>query len=102
MSGLPENIPAKQLGKVFSAQNLERLVDWDWEALFHKRVKREKSSWMFAVVVAGSYGAVCYGTISIDNDCVSLEYLERKLDVVVLKGIAAEIAIQYAEALAGS
>jgi hypothetical protein len=92
---------AKQLGKVFSAQNLERWVDWDWEELFHKRVKREKSSWMFAVVVAGSYGAVCYGTISIDNDCVSLEYLERKLDVVALKGIAAEIAIQYAEALAG-
>lgn len=46
---------AKQLGKVFSAQNLERWVDWDWETLFHKRVKREKSSWMFAVVVGDSY-----------------------------------------------
>lgn len=52
-------------------------------------------------IVGDSYGAVCYGTISIDNDCVSLEYLERKLDFVALKGIAAEIAIQYAEALAG-
>lgn len=91
---------AKQLGKVFSAQDLERWVDWDWVALFHKRVKREKSAWMFAVVVAETYGAVCYGTISIDNDCVSVEYLERKLDVAALKGIAAEIAIQYVEALA--
>jgi len=91
---------ARQLGKVFNTQDLERWVDWDWEALSHKRVKREKSAWMFTVVVAENYGAVCYGTISIDKDCVSVEYLERKLDVAALKGIAAEIAIQYAEALA--
>lgn len=91
---------ARQLGKVFSPQDPERWVDWNWENLFHKRVKREKAAWMFAVSVDGDYGAVCYGTISIDRDCVSIEYLERKLDVAALKGIAAEIAIQYAEALA--
>jgi len=32
--------------------------------------------------------------------CVSIEYLERKLDAIGLKGNAARIAIQYAEALA--
>lgn len=91
---------ARKLGRIFHPQDAERQVEWDWEALFHKRVKREKSAWMFAVSAVGAYGAVCYGTISIDGDCVSIEYLERKLDVVALKGIVAEIAIQYAEALA--
>lgn len=91
---------AKQLGRVFHFEDQARLVDWDWESLFHKRVKNKKAAWMFAVTVGGEFGAVCYGTISVDSDCVSIEYLERKLDVTVLKGIAAEIAIRYAEALA--
>lgn len=91
---------ARQLGKIFHPQDPERWVDWDWEALFHKRVKREKTAWMFAVSVDGDYGAVCYGTLSIEGDCVSIKYLERRLEVEALKGIAAAIAIQYAEALA--
>lgn len=91
---------ARQLGQIFHPQDLERWVNWDWETLFHKRVKREKAAWMFAVSVGGDYGAVCYGTISIDGDCVCIEYLERKLDVAALKGIAARIAMQYVEALA--
>lgn len=91
---------ARQLGQVFHPQDPERWVNWDWETLFHKRVKREKAAWMFAVSAGGDYGAVCYGSISIDGDHVSIEYLERKLDVGALKGIAARIAVQYAEALA--
>lgn len=91
---------ARQLGQVFHPQDPERWVEWDWENLFHKRVKRQKAAWMFAVSVGGDFGAVCYGTISIDAGCVSIEYLERKLDVIALKGSAARIAIQYAEALA--
>lgn len=91
---------ARQLGQVFHPDDLERWVSWDWETLFHKRVKREKAAWMVAVSVGGDYGAVCYGTISIDDDCVCIEYLERKLDVAALKGIAARIAMQYVEALA--
>lgn len=91
---------ARQLGQVFHPQDLERWVNWDWETLFHKRVKREKAAWMFAVSVGGDYGAVCYGTISVNGDSVTIEYLERKLDIAALKGVAARIAIQYAEALA--
>lgn len=91
---------AKKLGKVFHPYDPDRMVSWDWEKLFHKRVKHEKAAWMFAVSVGGGFGAVCYGTISIDGDCVSIEYLERKLDVPALKGVAARIAMQYAEALA--
>lgn len=91
---------ARQLGQIFHPQDLERWVNWDWETLFHKRVKREKAAWMFAVSVGGDYGAVCYGTISIDGDCVCIEYLERKLDVATLKGTAARIAMQYVEVLA--
>lgn len=91
---------AKQLVKSFPPQDQARLVDWDWAMLFHKRVKRNKSAWMFTVSLAHAHGAVCYGTISIENGCVSIEYLERKGDVAALKGLAALLAIQYAEALA--
>jgi hypothetical protein len=55
---------------------------------------------MFAVSAESDYGAVCYGTISIEGNCVCIEYLERKLDAAALKGIAARIAMQYVEALA--
>jgi len=91
---------AKKLGQIFQPHSPDRWVNWDWESLFHKRVKREKAAWMFALSVGGDYGAVCYGTISIATDCVSIEYLERKLDVPALKGVAARVAMQYVEALA--
>jgi hypothetical protein len=91
---------ARELGQMFNTHDPDRWVNWDWETLFHRRVKRDKAAWMFAVSVAGDYGAVCYGTIGVESDRVSIEYLERRLEVPFLKGIAARIAIQDAEALA--
>lgn len=49
---------ARKLGRTFHPQDAERQVEWDWEALFHKRVKREKSAWMFAVSAVGAYGVL--------------------------------------------
>ncbi len=91
---------AKQLRKVFVPSDQERMVDWDWEQLFHKRVKRDRTAWMFLVSVEQTHGAVCYGTIGVDDDCVSVERLERNTEVPQLKGLAALIAVQYAAALA--
>lgn len=91
---------AKKLGKIFSATDLVRQVDWDWQSIYHKWVKREKFAWMFAISSSKTYGALCYGTVCIHDECVSIEYLERKLDVTSLKGLTAQIAIQYAEILA--
>lgn len=91
---------AKKLRKVFAPFDRERQVDWDWEQLFHKRVKRDKTAWMFLVSVAQAHGAVCYGTVSVEGGCVSIERLERNIEAPKLKGLAALIAIQYAEALA--
>jgi len=91
---------AKKLGNIFSATDLVRQVDWDWQSIYHKWVKREKFAWMFALSSSKTYGALCYGTVSIHDECVSIEYLERKLDVTSLKGLTAHIAVQYAELLA--
>lgn len=91
---------AKQLRKVFAPFDQERQVAWDWERLFHKCVKRDKSAWMFSVLVEQSHGAVCYGTIGVEDGCVSLERLERNTTVPQLKGLVALIAVQYASALA--
>ncbi len=91
---------ARELRRVFSPTDQNRVVDWDWEQLFHKRVKGHRPAWMFLMALANRHGAVCYGTIQIQDGYVSIERLERNVGVPELKGLVALIAVRYAEALA--
>ena len=91
---------ARSLAQAFNAPDMERLVDWDWEQLFFRKIQHQKTMWMFGITVRGRYGAACLGTINIASDYVSIEYLERHPKVHELSRLTALIAIQYIQALA--
>lgn len=91
---------ARQVAQAFGAPEIERVVDWDWEQLFFRKVQHKRNMWMFAITIRGKYGAACLGTINISNDCISIDYLERHPNANELRHLTTLIAVQYVEALA--
>jgi len=76
-----------------------RQVEWDWSALFHRRVKHQ-DAWMFAIVCRGRPRAMCYGKIEVRHGFVAIEYLERRPYTRGLRGLTAPAAFQFAKTVA--
>jgi len=72
---------------------------WDWVRLFHKEVKWN-DAWLFSLLRGQQPVALCLGSISIQEDHVAIEYLERRLDVPGVKGVPLAAAFQFAAAVA--
>ena len=83
----------------FTAQAHARLVDWDWEKIFFRKV-RLKPAWMFELVQLDNPGALCFGQVNIKEDYASIEFLERQTGFDSLKGLVAQIAFQFAATVA--
>jgi hypothetical protein len=90
---------AKSISRRFTLTGGVRLVDWDWEAIYFRKVKL-KPAWMFELVQKGRTGALCYGQVNIRGSYATIEYLERKVSFKKLKGLAAQTAFQFAATVA--
>lgn len=84
----------------FEAQAIRRMVHWDWQEIFFRKV-RLKPAWMFELVQQGQPGALCFGQVNIKQDYASIEFLERLPGAEEVKGFVARIAFQFAATVAG-
>ena len=102
---LIDEMNIQRIARQFLTSIKHRKVDWDWEAMFHKKVKFAArygcKAWMFAITVRGRAGAMSWGKIDIrPPGYVSIEFLERRPYVRGLRGLAAPAAFQFAKTVA--
>ena len=84
-----------------AATRNRRKVTWDWERIFHKKVKFTSGAWMFALRRRDLPVTLCYGRIQVADSYVSIDYLERCRFLHGVKGKPLAVAFQFAVLLAG-